>query len=542
MKLLLPALLLLSPLCARAGGETETATQSEPSGTSLNDDPTAIPLKDDGPAKDGGKAFTRASSVVDESGRKSSQDDDPQFLGSGGDRAGASQKLAKKLGEPVTNDPQPNLEVVYKGIASGPPGDLFKSYRPVPVLADQGGAGSAMGAGLAGGLGLLGGDSRVTSALNDRADREAAAGNDSSASLFNAFSGRTQQAEPQAQRALANNPNDTNALAAMMMVRQSQGRGDEARALARRTLALDPSNPVAKLIAGADGNLDKGAALQKKFGHLDLGKTAETDSAAGGLLGLFGGRAADGESRAGVAEPGARQAGAPPQAANGGLVHPAAPVYDLAQPLTPAQQLVLRAVHKHEIGDEQGAMLALTEAIDRDPQDAGAFVVRAEVDNSLTKYAAAILDATKAVDLAPTKPVLSARALRARAYANLELKQWVQALADASRAVDQDPRSGLGYLYRAMAEDKLGRGTAASADLADAVKLDPALTPLAAPLMIKYGLRQAPSKPGRRSWPVLFVFVGGASVLLAYGLRKLLAGPRLTTTASRPMRQTTPVP
>ncbi|MDD5630063.1 MAG: protein kinase, partial [Elusimicrobia bacterium] len=144
--------------------------------------------------------------------------------------------------------------------------------------------------------------------------------------------------------------------------------------------------------------------------------------------------------------------------------------------------------------------------------------MRAEVDNQLKNYPAAVTDAGRALDLKPA-PALSARALRARIYAELESGQVAQALADAARAIELDPRNGLGFLYRAMAEERLGLADAAARDLESALRLDPSLQPLAEALAGKLGLNAPASRAVRPSSKRLMR--GG---LIALSLILVLAG------------------
>ena len=323
--------------------------------------------------------------------------------------------------------------------------------------------------------------------------------------------GEPAKAEKSYRDALGVQPQNPQALAGLSVSLAQQGRQDEARQAAVQALAVDPQNATAKLVIGHADSLARGDALSKKLSKLDLGKTADP-----GALG-------------GMAGPGL--AGARPPT---GGAPKAPPVYDLAKPLSPAQQLVLGALRKHDIGDDQGALLALTQAMDQDPRDAGAFVVRAEVDNSVRNFPAAIQDATHAVELAPGKPVLDARALRARSYARFETGDYASALADAASATQLDSKSGLGYLYKAMAEEKLGLKGDAARDLAQAVSLDPALAALAGPLMSKLGLAAPASAASRRDPRLMRGGLIAASLLLVVlGLAGTRAGRKLTTTAAR---------
>jgi Tfp pilus assembly protein PilF len=320
-------------------------------------------------------------------------------------------------------------------------------------------------------------------------------------------------AKQAATEAIAADPRSADAYLARAQARALDGDKEGARGDAREALALGSKSDAAGMLAKEDLDWGRAGRAATKGSKLAFGATADP-----GALGDAG-------------RPGAAQAARdlPPAAA------PPRPalVYDLAKPLTPTQLLVLSALKKLEMGDAQGAYLALTQAIDQDPTDAGAFLARAEAGNALGKYAEAILDAKRALELAPTNAMLSARALRAKIYAEIQLKDWASALADANRAIILDPKSGLSFLYRAMAEDKLGDGDGAARDVAQAVALDPALSPLALPLLRKYGgAAPGASTPAARS-----LLLRAACAALALGL--VLAGilgkaarkNRLTTTA-----------
>src|SRR6185369_7653476 len=70
-------------------------------------------------------------------------------------------------------------------------------------------------------------------------------------------------------------------------------------------------------------------------------------------------------------------------------------------------------------------------------------------------------------------------ALRAKAYAELQIGDYQDAYADAKSASQREPLNGLGYLYMALAEEKLGKTSDALKHLEQAAQLDAALSPLA---------------------------------------------------------------
>jgi tetratricopeptide (TPR) repeat protein/predicted Ser/Thr protein kinase len=318
--------------------------------------------------------------------------------------------------------------------------------------------------------------------------------------------GQPAEAEKFYKAVLRSEPQDSDSLSALALVQAQQGRGDEAKASAKKALALDPESKLAKLVAGHTDSLARADGAAGRMGKLGLtGFDGGLTSQDGGP----GGRGAKDERPAPV------------------------PLYDLARPLTETQQMVVKALHLLAIGDSKGALLLVTQAVDRDPGDARALVVRAEIGNALGNHKGAIADATKAVQLEPNDPPLDARALRARSYARFSAGDLEGALADANTAVRLEPGNGLGYLYRAMALEKLGRKDEARGDAEKALELDAALEPLARPLLDKL----APPPPSltflqdvrlrRYGIPLL------ALLLILAGLTGTEAGRRLTTTAAK---------
>jgi len=294
-----------------------------------------------------------------------------------------------------------------------------------------------------------------------------------------------QGAEASYRSELASNPDNLQAQQGLAQSLIQQGRTDEAAAVAKKMLAQDPDNRFAQMLAGPSAGVQRASGVADKLKKLTQGlwKGSSDEGPAGGQANAGLGRA--------------------PAARDGGPRLSAQQVADLANAQQPARApilytpLVQKGLSKRELGDLTGALLDLSQAVDSDPKDAVAWTVRAEVDNALKSYPTAIHDAGTALDLKPVEAV-TARALRARAYAELESGQAQQALSDVNRAIELDPRNGLGFLYRAMAEQRLGSAEAAARDLQTAVQLDASLAPLAAPLREQLGLSEgAPRRAPR---------------------------------------------
>lgn len=342
------------------------------------------------------------------------------------------------------------------------------------------------------------------------------------------------------EKTLARDPDNIPALVGHMQ--EAAVLGDRAASVsaARHVLELDPKNEAAQRAIADGARLDKASGAAKKFDKLaQMMKTgpAEDDAQARNaaqLAGLAGpaGRvapltgaggasplAAGGSAAAaGTAQAGGRTVaggGVPGAAAPGAYVLGAGAV-GVSVPGAPARAfspLVVRAVQKIGMGDDTGALFDITQAVDSNPEDGGAWTVRSEVETRLKNYRAAAADASKAIALAPE----NARAYRARAFAELGSMQYSEALVDAVHSIELDPKNGLGYFYKALAEEGLGRISEAASDVKQALSLDSSLEPMAHPLMSKLGLAPA-GVSGSKKWLVRGGLIAGASVLVLFGL------------------------
>jgi tetratricopeptide (TPR) repeat protein/predicted Ser/Thr protein kinase len=337
------------------------------------------------------------------------------------------------------------------------------------------------------------------------------------------------------QQALAQNPNDTAALAGHIQALSAQGQRADATASAQRLLTLEPTNKLAQQIVAQSANVDHAEGITQKFKKLTEGLLhgPQDDGAAVGkvlaMSALAGAGGSPGAAGAGVEGLGTvRSLGA-----QGQVAMPTSQVMTYEAQRLPSQfaPLVLHALEKERVGDFTSALLDAIQATDMAPGDAAAWTVRAEIDNHLQNYPAGIKDAGTAIALAPG----NARALRARAFAELESGQFDQALADATTATSLDPASGIGFLYKAMAEDRLGRTDEAAQDLRKAVALDGSLAPLASPMMSKLGLSSTASG-GAKSHLLRGGLIVVSLALVLFGLLGTRRGRELTRrfTTTRP--------
>ena len=336
--------------------------------------------------------------------------------------------------------------------------------------------------------------------------------------------GNARGAEMKMDEALKQDQNDAEALTLRSEARAAQGNREGALSDARKALALDPKNKAAGRMADQNAHLERADGIRKKFTKLADGMLHGPDDAGSGA----GNNQAAMSNLNGRESASALAASAP--GAAGFMTGAGTDSSAVRSPLTMAP-LMLAALRKQAVGDYTGALIDISQEIDAHPNDAAALTLRAELDIQLGNYASGISDAGRALAATPD----GARALRARSYAEFETKLFKEALADATRAVELDPKSGLGYLYKAMAEDMLGMPGAES-DLRQALALDPTLKRLAAPLLRKFNLDSAaaPSADARlKPWMVRGGFVGVAMLLVFMGLigtqkAKTLRAIRLT--------------
>jgi len=173
---------------------------------------------------------------------------------------------------------------------------------------------------------------------------------------------------------------------------------------------------------------------------------------------------------------------------------------------------VLRAASgKIAIKDYAGAEGVLTRRIEENPNDAGAFSLRALTRRYLTRFADSAEDAKRAVELNPR----DSRSLHLLSRDLTDLGRPKEAVAAADRALALDNNDPHAYVARSVAYGAMGRGEEQLADLARAAALDNQFDALyQEALAVKGG--GAPRSS--RSWPVWLGAVGTALLFFSFAL------------------------
>lgn len=333
--------------------------------------------------------------------------------------------------------------------------------------------------------------------------------------------GSSADAERVLTKSLELKKDDPEALSLRSLARSQSGNMEGALVDAQAALERDPSNKLAGDVAAfAKASLRKHSFKEVRKPGLESGFGAGAE----GAPRLAAGPAAAevlGADRAGLVSPQATET--PPAGGFAGFV---APAPRPERPAVPApgggsRGLLDRSRRKLEMGDERGALLDVTRAIDLDRSDPAAWVLRARISNRLNNPAAALADADEALKLAPG----NAGAYREKAYALYELGRYEEALPAAERAVSLDPSNGAGYLYRAMILEKLNRIPEALKDYETAARLDPALRPLAEEAVRRLGGGRRGAAQGPSDAAVRYGVRGFAALvslaLMLFGARVL---------------------
>ena len=301
--------------------------------------------------------------------------------------------------------------------------------------------------------------------------------------------------------------------------------GDQAGAkeAARAALALDPDQPLAKLVLGHGDSLDGAGAKLKALGGL-------------GLTSGQGGK----EGPAVSATPLQRQD------AERSLASQAAGVPAAGATAGKVQALLQGAVQAIAMGDltsPDGALFKISQALMLEPGNERALVLRSHVSNlaAVGNYPAAILDAGKALAVNPK----SAAALFEKGYAEFKLGKLAESLREIEQGLASEPNNAMGRLYHAMALEKAGLVAKAVEEYRAAAALDAALQPVVAEALDKLSRLQAtPAPAGRapRSVPmsafILLTLGVTAAALLFEGGKRVLYKDWQTSVA--PSRETEP--
>jgi len=137
---------------------------------------------------------------------------------------------------------------------------------------------------------------------------------------------------------------------------------------------------------------------------------------------------------------------------------------------TPLQASVLASEARRalDLGDYGAAISQAGRAIDLDPQNAGAYALRAMAEEKAGKYDAAARDASAALDLDPSNRL----AQNVRGKSLNEMRRYSDALAAADEGLRRNPRNAYLEYMRAMALNGLGDRAGALDSLRRAAAID----------------------------------------------------------------------
>lgn len=141
-------------------------------------------------------------------------------------------------------------------------------------------------------------------------------------------------------------------------------------------------------------------------------------------------------------------------------------------PLSPHEELTLRAARRFQAGDTRGALADVSMAISRDSRYAGAYALRGTIRAQSGDRAGAIGDFTRAIELAPNEAGIElVLANRANALA-LEARH-LEAAQDVARALAVAPGFAPALQVRARLKADAGDLDGARADLDQALAAAP---------------------------------------------------------------------
>ena len=148
--------------------------------------------------------------------------------------------------------------------------------------------------------------------------------------------------------------------------------------------------------------------------------------------------------------------------------------FEQARKLRPGAFRHSLALAKAYAADEQWdqAIAEATAAMEAQPEDPAAYLVRGQALLANGEHSKALLDFDHAVKIAPD----SADAHLERGLAYLERGDYKSAAADFTEAIQLRPRDAYAYWYRSRARAKLQQPAAAESDRLKACELDPTFT------------------------------------------------------------------
>ena len=148
--------------------------------------------------------------------------------------------------------------------------------------------------------------------------------------------------------------------------------------------------------------------------------------------------------------------------------------------------------HKIKINDIEDAINDLNKAIELNPNDANAHLLRGKAKLGLNQYKNAIDDFSKAIELdvrGPLTPPLHITYAKI-GEAKLGLKQYKNAIDDYSKAIELNPNDTNAYFYRGFAKRGLKDYQGSREDFTKAEEIDPKNCDSSHQLMARWNLRE----------------------------------------------------
>jgi tetratricopeptide (TPR) repeat protein len=127
----------------------------------------------------------------------------------------------------------------------------------------------------------------------------------------------------------------------------------------------------------------------------------------------------------------------------------------------------MQANNFKSIGEFDKAIACYDEEIKLQPQNAAAYMSRAQAYYGLQRWNRALADYNKAIELDPK----SSQYFTERGVTKLQLGLNEQGVADFSQAIALNPKDGNAFYNRAIALDKLGKADLANKDRQEVAKL-----------------------------------------------------------------------
>jgi tetratricopeptide (TPR) repeat protein len=141
-------------------------------------------------------------------------------------------------------------------------------------------------------------------------------------------------------------------------------------------------------------------------------------------------------------------------------------------PLSPHEELTLRAARRFQAGDTRGALADVSTAISRDSRYAGAYALRGTIRAQSGDRAGAIGDFTRAIELAPNETGIEL-VLANRAHALALEARHLEAAQDVARALALAPAFAPALQVRARLKADAGDLDGARLDLDQALAAAP---------------------------------------------------------------------